>query len=303
MAERDDRGASLTTPRFFCDDYEELTELRDGTKVLLRLVRPSDKQLLLRGFEQLSARSRYLRFLTPKAVLTEEELRYLTELDGEDHFAIGAVRLIEAPEEEEPEATAEAPSNETSDASDTSDASETSDTSEASDTSEGSETSDAGETSESSETSDTSEAPPAPRAVVPGEGLGIARMIRYPGEPHVAEAAIAVADSVHGQGLGTLLFMRLVAAGGERGITRFRCEVHATNSAMRDLISSVNPEYTLETSAGVMSIEFELPPTMPAESPAEPPRETSLYRFFQAAARRPTEWVIAALQLLRRPPG
>lgn len=268
MAERDDRVASLTTPRFFCDDYAELAELRDGTKVLLRLVRPSDKELLLRGFEQLSARSRYLRFLVPKAVLTDEELRYLTEIDGEDHFAIGAVRLVEEPSEEDSDATSDAPSSEGT-----------------------------------RERSDPSAASQAPRTSVPGEGLGIARMIRYPGEPHVAEAAIAVADSVHGQGLGTLLFMRLVAAGGERGVTRFRCEVHATNSAMRDLIGSVNPEYTLEMSAGVMSIEFELPPTTPAESPAEPPRETSLYRFFQAAARRPTEWVMAALQLLRRPPG
>lgn len=268
MAERDDRVVSLSTPRFFCDDYAELAELRDGTKVLLRLVRPSDKQLLLRGFEQLSARSRYLRFLVPKAVLTEDELRYLTELDGEDHFAIGAVRLVEEPLAETGETDGgDAPSTAASD------------------------------------TTEPSDEPPAPRAVIAGEGLGIARMIRYPGEPHVAEAAIAVADSVHGQGLGTLLFMRLVAAGGERGVTRFRCEVHATNSAMRDLIGSVNPEYTLEMSAGVMSIEFELPPTTPAESPAEPPRETSLYRFFQAAARRPTEWMMAALQLLRRPPG
>lgn len=262
MVERDDQVASLATPRFFSDDYEELAELRDGTRVLLRLVRPSDKQLLLRGFEQLSARSRYLRFLVPKAVLSEDELRYLTELDGEDHFAIGAVRLeldvVENAEHVEDLSVGE------------------------------------GEVR-----TDAAESMPS----LEGEGLGIARMIRYPNERHVAEAAIAVADSVHGQGLGTLLFMRLVAAAGERGITRFRCEVHATNSSMKDLIASVNPEYTLEVCAGVMSIELDLPPTTPAESPAAPPRETSLYRFFQAAARKPTEWMMAALQLLRRPPS
>jgi GNAT superfamily N-acetyltransferase len=230
--------------RFFSADYEERASLRDGTPVLLRQIRPEDKLLLLRGFELLSEHSRYLRFLVPKPTLSEDELRYLTEVDGENHFAIGAVRL-------NPNAPGghDDPEEETS------------------------------------------------------EGLGVARLIRYPNEPNVAEAAIAVVDSVHGQGLGTLLFMRLVAAGCERGITRFRCEVHASNSAMKDLISSVNPDYSLEVRAGVMSIEFALPPTTPAESAAAPPRESPLYRFFKLAARRPTEWATAALSLLRRPPG
>lgn len=221
--------------RFFSADYEERAALRDGTLVLLRPVRHGDKPLLLRGFEQLSEQSRYLRFLVPKPTLSEEELRYLTEVDGENHFAIGALRLDEVGE--------------------------------------------------------------------PGEGLGIARMIRYADEPEVAEAAIAVADAMHGRGLGTLLFMRLVAAGCERGIARFRCEVHASNNAMKDLIGSVNPEYSIEVGAGVMSIEFELPLTTPAGSAAEPPRETSLYRFFKLAARGPTEWATAALHLFRRPFG
>lgn len=221
--------------RFFSADYEERATLRDGTSVLVRPVRESDKPLLLRGFEQLSEESRYLRFHAPKPTLTEDELRYLTEVDGESHFAIGALRLDETD--------------------------------------------------------------------APGDGLGIARMIRYPGEPEVAEAAIAVADGIHGCGLGTLLFMRLVAAGCERGVTRFRCEVLASNSAMKDLIAAVNPEYSIEVRAGVMSIEFALPPTTPAGSPEEPPRETSLYRFFKLAAKNPSEWATAALKLFRRPFG
>lgn len=220
--------------RFFSADYEERTLLRDGTAVLLRLVGPGDKELLLRGFEQLSEHSRFLRFLAPKKALSEDELRYLTELDGENHFAIGAVRLDDAG--------------------------------------------------------------------VPQEGLGIARLIRYPKEHEVAEAAITVADAFHGRGLGTLLFMRLVAAGCERGIRRFRCEVHASNSAMKDLIASVNPEYSLEVGAGIMSIEFDLPSLLPAELPSEPPRATSLYRFFQLAAQKPAEWVSSVLHLLKKLP-
>lgn len=222
------------TDRFFSMDYEERASLRDGTLVLLRMVRPTDKEVLLRGFEQMSEHSRFLRFLVPKNALSEEELRYLTEVDGENHFAIGALRL-----EGEAETT---------------------------------------------------------------DGLGIARMIRYTDNPTVAEAAIAVADSVHGLGLGTLLFMRLVAAAGERGVQRFRCEVHASNTAMKDLIIGVNPEYSVEVGAGVMSIEFALPPVTPAESPGEPPRETSMYRFFKLAARSPSEWAAAAMHLFKKPP-
>jgi GNAT superfamily N-acetyltransferase len=55
-------------------------------------MQPSDKQLLLDGFERLSPSSRYARFMSPKSRLTERELQYLTEVDGVDHFAMGALR-------------------------------------------------------------------------------------------------------------------------------------------------------------------------------------------------------------------
>ena len=78
------------TARHFTLDYLEHAELRDGTPVLLRLLRPTDKQLLRTGFEHLSSESRYARFFTPKTSLTDDELRYLTDIDQEDHVAIGA---------------------------------------------------------------------------------------------------------------------------------------------------------------------------------------------------------------------
>ena len=82
----------MTAPaRYFSADYAERAILRDGTPVRLRLVVPEDKPLLLAGFQQLSPESRYARFLAPKDTLSEDELRYLTELDQERHFAIGAV--------------------------------------------------------------------------------------------------------------------------------------------------------------------------------------------------------------------
>src|SRR5207244_92171 len=44
-----------------------------------------------RGFAGLSAESRYRRFFSAKDRLSEAELRYLTEVDGVDHFALGAL--------------------------------------------------------------------------------------------------------------------------------------------------------------------------------------------------------------------
>ncbi len=74
------------------DSYEESVQLADGRRVSLRLIRPSDKEMLRVGFERLSPDSRYARFMTPKSKLSDRELEYLTNVDGHDHFALGAVR-------------------------------------------------------------------------------------------------------------------------------------------------------------------------------------------------------------------
>ena len=68
-------------------------KLRDGTRLLVRHIRPGDKRLLNAGFEHLSDESRRKRFLAPKPRLTSSDLRYLTEVDGHDHVALIAVLL------------------------------------------------------------------------------------------------------------------------------------------------------------------------------------------------------------------
>lgn len=87
----------MPAPRFFSLDYVEHAALRGGTPVVLRLVRPEDKELLRAGFDRWSPASRYTRFLAPKAVLSDDELRYLTEVDQESHVALGALRDVEGP--------------------------------------------------------------------------------------------------------------------------------------------------------------------------------------------------------------
>ena len=79
-------------PYRYDSSYEESVSLSDGHRVHLRLMRPSDKDMLRAAFERLSPDSRYARFMSPKTKLTEDELRYLTEVDGVDHFALGAIR-------------------------------------------------------------------------------------------------------------------------------------------------------------------------------------------------------------------
>lgn len=88
----------MTSPRFFTLDYLEHAVLSDGTKVRLRLVRPEDKELLRAGFDRWSPQSRYARFFAPKTSLSDDELRYLTECDQENHFAIGAARDDDGPD-------------------------------------------------------------------------------------------------------------------------------------------------------------------------------------------------------------
>jgi len=65
--------------------------LADNTLLFLREIRPDDKERLLASMECLSERSRQRRFLGPKHTLSPSELRYLTEVDGQNHYAIVAV--------------------------------------------------------------------------------------------------------------------------------------------------------------------------------------------------------------------
>jgi GNAT superfamily N-acetyltransferase len=170
----------------FGADYREVATLRDGASVVLRPIRPDDKDLLARGFARLSPHSRYLRFFTPKACLTDDELRYLTELDGVTHFALGATTEDER------------------------------------------------------------------------DGLGVARFIQLAAEPGVAEAAIAVIDDMHGKGLGSLLFERLVAAAAERGVERVRCHVLGSNTSMQDFLRAFSPVQATTIEGGVVTVEMPL---------------------------------------------
>ncbi len=161
--------------------------LRDGSGVRIRQGHRSDRDLLLRGFERLSPESRYRRFLASTPELTEEMVRYLTEIDHHDHEAMIALD----------ERT--------------------------------------------------------------GEGIGVARYVRDPHRPAVAEVAVTVIDDWQGRGVGTLLLEVISARAREEGVTTFTALLLATNEEMLDLLGRLDPVRIVDREAGTVEIEVPVP--------------------------------------------
>jgi RimJ/RimL family protein N-acetyltransferase len=77
-----------------------------------------------------------------------------------------------------------------------------------------------------------------------GHGVGVARYIRHPEDPHTAELAIAVVDDWHRRGLGTQLLTQLSDRARHQGIHRFTALMSADNEAMAALLHTMNAEVT-----------------------------------------------------------
>lgn len=101
---------SVAAPRVAAGPSE--FRLRDGTRVLVRPIRPEDRDRLQAGVRQLSPASRYHRFHAAVAELSPDELRDLTEVDHVNHLAwialdptlpeqpaVGVARCIRLPQE------------------------------------------------------------------------------------------------------------------------------------------------------------------------------------------------------------
>ena len=71
---------------------------------------------------------------------------------------------------------------------------------------------------------------------------GVGRFVRLKDTPDAAEAAITVGDLDQGKGLGQILLRALVDAARERGITRFRGEVLASNARVIHILERVGAE-------------------------------------------------------------
>jgi RimJ/RimL family protein N-acetyltransferase len=166
-------------------EWEE--RLRDGAPILVRPIRPDDRDELAEGMQRLSPESRYRRFFAPTSKLSQSQLRYLTEVDHHDHEALVAL---------EPGT---------------------------------------------------------------GHGIGVARFVRSPRDPELAEVAVVVADSWQGRGAGTILLHRLTERARAEGIRRFSAEILAENRPMLDLIDDLGEVTVTERDHGAVEVEVALP--------------------------------------------
>lgn len=112
--------------------------------------------------------------------------------------------------------------------------------------------------------------------------LGVARCIRLPQEPHVAEVAVTVLDAYQGRGLGTLLLGLLSQSAAARGIRTFRAYVREDNDAMLRIFKDLGAD-VCALEEGVYQLDIPVP-----ENPADLP-DTATGRVFKALAARPRE--------------
>lgn len=74
---------------------EDIVTLRDGGRILVRGVVPSDRDELARRYLELSPRARRLRFFNAPDHLTSKLLDYLVDVEGPDRCALAAFAIDE----------------------------------------------------------------------------------------------------------------------------------------------------------------------------------------------------------------
>lgn len=97
------------------------------------------------------------------------------------------------------------------------------------------------------------------------DGVGVARFVRLPDEPGVAEFAVAVADDWQGRGAGTVLLRLLAERAREEGVERFRGLMLARNRPIQELVGMLGEPRVLERGPGTVELEVELPERGPCE--------------------------------------
>jgi GNAT superfamily N-acetyltransferase len=96
--------------------------------------------------------------------------------------------------------------------------------------------------------------------------MGVARYVRLPAEPAVAEAAVTVVDEYQRRGLGTLLLGLLAATARAADITAFRSYVLEDNAPIRRLLAGLGARDSFD-SPGVVRVDTPLDPDLMPDSP------------------------------------
>jgi GNAT superfamily N-acetyltransferase len=92
-----------------------------------------------------------------------------------------------------------------------------------------------------------------------GEGIGVARYVRDPVRPEVAEVAVTVIDDWQGRGLGTLLLEVISARAREEGIAIFTALMLAMNEDMLDMLRRLDPVRIVHREPGTVEVELPIP--------------------------------------------
>jgi RimJ/RimL family protein N-acetyltransferase len=92
-----------------------------------------------------------------------------------------------------------------------------------------------------------------------GEGVGVARYVRVPGQPATAEAAVSVVDDWQGRGLGGELLRRLTRRARAQGVERFQASLFAFNQSMLALFEAVGEVQVRDKGFGQLEIDVALP--------------------------------------------
>lgn len=115
------------------------------------------------------------------------------------------------------------------------------------------------------------------RDAADGRGLGIARFIRDPERPEVAEVAVAVVDDWQRRGLASELLSRLFARAREEGVLRFTALVAEDNESVAALLHGLGADVrVVGHEAGALSYEI---------TPAPEGRGTELQHLLRAFGR------------------
>lgn len=74
---------------FFKNDFRSNFTWKEGSLLRGGTVRPDNQEQIAKGLQDLSKESIRNRFLGSKRAFSPQELRYLTEIDGLNHYAFG----------------------------------------------------------------------------------------------------------------------------------------------------------------------------------------------------------------------
>lgn len=87
-------------------------------------------------------------------------------------------------------------------------------------------------------------------------GVGVARYVRMPDNPAIAELAITVVDAWQHRGIGELLLRHIVAAATEHQVERFAAVILADNEGIKHLIGSYSGDAKFRREHGVLILDI-----------------------------------------------